>query len=377
SIDDMGSIPIATPAGQGVPLDTLVRASGATSPQSIHRVEELPAVRLMVTPPPGRGLQAVMKQIQSEFVEPARQAGLIDRTMRVRMQGTAAKLDEVRQALFGKPVTGQTPPTSSGLAEKMAFGLAAIGVLLALFGFVRTVQSGRATYTYGGIGALILLLGLGAAIFGLVEMPQLMLARFVWALLVTYLLMCALFESFLYPFVIMFSVPLAVVGGFAGLSIVHRATAADPLIATQQFDVLTMLGFVILIGVVVNNAILIVHQSLNFMKGISDGDGVHQPPLPPAEAIAESVRTRVRPIFMSTLTSIGGMLPLILMPGSGSEMYRGLGSVVVGGLLVSTVFTLLLVPLLLGMVIDMSSGLRALFRKDGALIEGLSRPATD
>jgi len=92
---------------------------------------------------------------------------------------------------------------------------------------------------------------------------------------------------------------------------------------------------------VVNNAILIVHQALNFM-----GDGK----LDPLEAVVESVRSRVRPILMSTLTSVGGMLPLVLMPGAGSELYRGLGAVVVGGLSVSTVFTIFLVPAVLSAI---------------------------
>jgi HAE1 family hydrophobic/amphiphilic exporter-1 len=64
------------------------------------------------------------------------------------------------------------------------------------------------------------------------------------------------------------------------------------------------------------------------------------------EAVRESVRNRVRPIFMSTTTSVFGMAPLILFPGAGSELYRGLGSVVVGGLVLSTIFTLVLVPIL-------------------------------
>ena len=117
-----------------------------------------------------------------------------------------------------------------------------------------------------------------------------------------------------------------------------------------------MLGFVILIGVVVNNAILLVHQALNFMRGEDEG-GLKIDPMPGPAAIAESVRTRIRPIFMSVLTSVGGMLPLVLFPGAGSEMYRGLGSVVVGGLIVSTFFTLLLVPLLFSLVLDMRNGL--------------------
>ncbi|QDV05911.1 Multidrug export protein AcrF [Planctomycetes bacterium Poly30] len=158
------------------------------------------------------------------------------------------------------------------------------------------------------------------------------------ALSIVYLLMVVLFQSFLYPVVILVSVPLATLGGFAGLAIVHAWSASDRYMPTQNLDVLTILGFVILAGVVVNNAILIVHQALHFVRR----DGMEIP-----KGISEAVRSRVRPIAMSTLTSVGGMLPLVLMPGSGSELYRGLGAVVVGGLVVSTVFTLVLVPLLL------------------------------
>jgi len=174
--------------------------------------------------------------------------------------------------------------------------------------------------------------------------------NFILALIITFMLLAALFESFLYPLVIMFSVPLAAAGGFLGLHLMNRFIGFQPL------DVLTMLGFVILIGVVVNNAILIVHQALNFMR---DSD------LPPREAIRESVRTRIRPIFMSAFTSVMGMLPLILFPGAGSELYRGLGSVIVGGLMVSTVFTLLLVPSLFSLVVDARMALRRKIRGSG------------
>ena len=161
--------------------------------------------------------------------------------------------------------------------------------------------------------------------------------NFVLALVITYLLMSALFASFLYPFVIMFSVPLAAAGGFVGLWLVSN------LIAYQSLDVLTMLGFIILIGTVVNNAILIVHQSLNHMRN----EGMER-----REAIREAVRNRIRPIFMSTTTSVFGMLPLVLFRGAGSELYRGLGSVVVGGLALSTIFTLFLIPALFSLVLD-------------------------
>ncbi len=156
------------------------------------------------------------------------------------------------------------------------------------------------------------------------------------ALLITYLLLSALFENFLYPLIILFTVPLAAAGGFVGLTLVNT------FITRQGFDVLAMLGFIILIGTVVNNAILIVHQSLN---------NVRYNGLVGLEAISEAVRTRIRPIFMSATTSLLAMTPLVLATGSGSELYRGLGSILLGGLAVSTMFTLFVIPALLAFVI--------------------------
>jgi HAE1 family hydrophobic/amphiphilic exporter-1 len=163
---------------------------------------------------------------------------------------------------------------------------------------------------------------------------------FLLAVVITYLLMAALFESFLYPFVIMFSVPLAAFGGVLGLWTMN-------LFTFQALDVLTMLGFIILVGTVVNNAILIVHQSLNHMNVGFERE----------EAIREAVRNRIRPIFMSVSTSVFGMLPLVLFPGAGSELYRGLGSVVLGGLVVSTLFTLVLVPALFSLTMEAKAAL--------------------
>ena len=132
----------------------------------------------------------------------------------------------------------------------------------------------------------------------------------------------------------MFSVPLATAGGVAGLSILNIYTF-------QALDMLTLLGFVILVGTVVNNAILLVHQTLYHVRVQA---------MNAYEAIAEATRNRIRPIFMSTLTSVFGMLPLVVMPGAGSELYRGLGSVVLGGLALSAVLTLLIIPPLLSFV---------------------------
>jgi len=97
--------------------------------------------------------------------------------------------------------------------------------------------------------------------------------------------------------------------------------------------------------------------------------------MPPTDAIAEAVRTRIRPIFMSTTTSVLGMLPLVLFPGAGSELYRGLGSVVIGGLIVATIFTIFLVPLFFSLVLEMSSGLRVLLGRDEAAPGDTPAPA--
>jgi HAE1 family hydrophobic/amphiphilic exporter-1 len=147
---------------------------------------------------------------------------------------------------------------------------------------------------------------------------------FVLAMIVVYLLMAALFESWSQPFIIMFAAPLAFAGAILGVRL-----TGSPL------DVLTMLGFVILTGIVVNNAILLIHQATNNRRyhGMS-----------PSEALVESVRTRIRPIFMSAATTVLGMLPLVLRGGAGSELYAGLGAAIVGGLTVSTLFTLVLIP---------------------------------
>jgi HAE1 family hydrophobic/amphiphilic exporter-1 len=163
--------------------------------------------------------------------------------------------------------------------------------------------------------------------------------NFILAAAIAYLLMASLFGNFIYPLIIMLTVPLAGAGGFIGLKLLNLLSSKP-----QPMDILTMLGFVILIGIVVNNAILIVHQALN---------NVHNNNMDYREAVLESTRSRLRPIYMSAATSIFGMLPLVLFPGSGSELYRGLGSVILGGIAVSTIFTVFVIPSILVFAIRM------------------------
>ncbi len=282
-------IPVTDPqpgAAFTVPFASIVDFVQSQAPQQIRRIEQQRAVSFSIQTPPGVPLETAEQDIEA-VVASLREQGSVSDTVQSNMAGTADKLTQVRRSLLGEWAGGP----------------------------VATLQS--------------------------IGMSKLFLA-----LLVVYLLMCALFESFTYPLVILFSVPLATVGGFAGLALMH---AYKP---DQQLDVLTMLGFVILIGIVVNNAILLVHQSLNFMRGEGEGEGDDTGALPADEAIRRAVATRVRPILMTTFTSVSGMLPLVLAPGSGSELYRGLGSVVVGGLLTSTLFTLIVVPTLFSLAVD-------------------------
>ncbi len=185
-----------------------------------------------------------------------------------------------------------------------------------------------------------------------------MVRDLVIAIVIVYLVMAVLFESFFYPLIILLSVPLAAAGGVAGLTVLNLSGTYQPL------DMLTMLGFVILVGIVVNNAILLVHQTLLHIR--EDGMGAHA-------AIIEATRNRIRPIFMSTLTSVFGMLPLVALPGAGSELYRGLGSVVVGGLSLSALLTLLIVPPMMALVVQPLED-RARARRD-EMIQGHEVPA--
>lgn len=157
-------------------------------------------------------------------------------------------------------------------------------------------------------------------------------ASFVLAIVILYLLISALFRSFKDSLLVIMTIPMATVGGIIALRIVD-------LVVGQAMDLLTMIGFVILLGLVVNNAILLVYRARDGEReGLSRRD-----------AVESAVRLRLRPILMSTMTSIFGMLPLLLIPGAGTELYRGLAAVIVGGMLVSTLFTLILLPSLLRM----------------------------
>ena len=268
---DLRSLPVITPGGQLVPLESVaeVREFSSGPEQILHRERER-AITVQVSPPARMPLEEAQDRIRSLVVAPLAESGALAGGYRINLGGTTDKLVTTWRSLW--------------------FNLLLAGVI-------------------------------------------------------TYLLMAALFESWIYPAVIIMSVPLGSVGGLLGLALLNWLGA--PFGIFQTLDVLTMLGFVILIGTVVNNPILIVERALQLVRGESEA-GADGAAWEPTEAILEAVRSRVRPIFMTTLTTVLGLLPLVLFPGAGSELYRGLGAVLLGGMFVSTLVTLVLVPLLLG-----------------------------
>jgi HAE1 family hydrophobic/amphiphilic exporter-1 len=163
------------------------------------------------------------------------------------------------------------------------------------------------------------------------------------ATIITYLLMAALYESWIDPFVIILTVPLGAVGGIIGFNLLNIYLILIGEMP-QNLDVLTMLGFVMLIGTVVNNPILIIDHALQ---------NIRERGMQPSAAVTDAARTRIRPILMTTWTTVVGLIPLVLFPGAGSELYRGIGSVLLGGMLLSTILALVFIPTTFSLMNDL------------------------
>jgi HAE1 family hydrophobic/amphiphilic exporter-1 len=262
---DLRSLPVVTPGGQLVPLQSVaeVREFSSGPEQILHRERER-AITVQVSPPARMPLEDAQERIQRLVVAPLAAAGELDGGYQISLGGTTDKLVVTWESLW--------------------FNLVLAGVI-------------------------------------------------------TYLLMAALFESWVYPAVVIASVPLGSVGGLLGLACLNGLGQSFGIY--QPLDVLTMLGFVILVGTVVNNPILIVERAIQLLREGEETEAT--------AAILEAVRSRVRPIFMTTFTTVLGLLPLVLFPGAGSELYRGLGAVLLGGMLFSTLIALVLVPVMLGL----------------------------
>ena len=251
--EEMAGLPVATPAGGLVPLGDIADISISPSPSQITRINRARVYSVMVNPPDGMSLEALVNELKTN-IEPELRA-LMPSDGTIQYAGSVQDLE-------------------------------------------------RAISTLG--------------------------ANFLIAIGLLVLIMAGLFRSLKDAVLVAISIPLAAVGGVFAITIINQ-------INFQPLDLLGMIGFIILIGLVVNNAILLVAQTR-----AAEARGLER-----ADAVRQALRYRLRPIFMSTLTSLFGMLPLLVIPGAGSEIYRGMAAAIVGGMAVSTLFTLLLLPSLL------------------------------
>ncbi len=169
------------------------------------------------------------------------------------------------------------------------------------------------------------------------------------ALLIVFLLLVAIFKHWGYPLLIMTTIPLGIAGGIVGLALLNLVGAALAALGfggvQQPFDMISMLGFLILMGTVVNNPILIVDRAISNMK---------QGSMSALNAVQEAIASRLRPIAMSTLTTVCGLSPLVFIPGAGTELYRGVGVIVLFGILGAAVVSVTMLPALTISVLNMS-----------------------
>ena len=256
SPEQLASTPVATPAGNVMPLGELVEVESTVGAGGLRRVDGRRTIGLNVSPPKDLSLGDAVELLKRE-VEPELRS-VLPSDGSVRYEGNAGSL---REAL-------------GNMAQNLAIALIALFLLLA-----------------------------------------------------------ALFRSVKDSLYVILTIPLASFGGVLALVILRLFTA-------QTLDLLTMVGFVVLMGLVVNNAILLVDQARSEMR-----EGA-----PVRAAVQSALATRTRPIMLTTLTTLFGMLPLVLIPGPGSVLYRGLGTVLVGGMAVNSLFTLVLLPTLLRLI---------------------------
>ncbi|MGB3223422.1 MAG: efflux RND transporter permease subunit [Desulforhopalus sp.] len=172
--------------------------------------------------------------------------------------------------------------------------------------------------------------------------------NFVVAVLLSYLMLVAIFGHWGRPLFVMASVPMGLVGGLIGLALLNSVGSMLGMMGFasihQPFDMITLLGFLVLLGTVVNNPILIVQETYKLMEEGAESI---------ITAVNGAVRIRLRAILMSSLTTICGIAPLVLIPGEGTELYRGLGAVVLFGVAFSTIVTLTFLPCLMVTIMDL------------------------
>ncbi|MGL4732228.1 MAG: efflux RND transporter permease subunit, partial [Fusobacteriaceae bacterium] len=157
-----------------------------------------------------------------------------------------------------------------------------------------------------------------------------------------YAILASQFENFTLPFIIIGSIPMAMIGVYTGL-----------IISGKSFDMMVMIGIIMLAGTVVNNAIILI-DFIEILRERGDERDI---------AIREACRTRLRPILMTTMTTVLGMVPMGLGLGEGAELYGGMAITVMFGMSFSTILTLVVIPILYTLVEDFNNKVAGLFKK--------------
>jgi multidrug efflux pump subunit AcrB len=257
-VEALGRLPIYTPDGGVVPLDSVATIRETVDSDVVRRVDGRRTVTLNIVPPRSLALETAVERAETELLPALRAEGAIPPDVTIDISGAADQLDATRASLAG---------------------------------------------------------------------------NFLIAVVLSYLLLVAVFGHWGYPLLILATVPLGLAGGILGLVALNLLPGVQ-----QPLDMITMLGFLILLGTVVNNPILIVDRTRQNLR--ERGMDV-------VTAVREAAASRLRPILMTTLTTVFGLAPLVLIPGAGTELYRGLGVVVLAGLVCATIVTLTFLPSLL------------------------------
>jgi multidrug efflux pump subunit AcrB len=253
-VDALRKLPLASPSGAVLPLESLADLRDTVDTDVVRRVDGRRTVTLSIVPPRAVALETAVKRVEDELLPSLHAAGHVPPGMSLEVSGAADQLDATRQSLG---------------------------------------------------------------------------ANFAIATVLSYLLLVAIFTHWGWPLMILTTVPLGLAGGIIGLALLNGVGVRLP------FDMITMLGFLILLGTVVNNPILVVDRTRELLR---------DPAVSVLEAVRQAVASRLRPILMTTLTTVFGLAPLVLIPGAGTELYRGLGVVVLSGLVCSTIVTLTFLP---------------------------------
>ena len=265
-VDSLGGLPIYTPQGSILPLDSIATIHETVDTNSIRRINGQRTVTLNIIPPASIPLEQGVEIVRNDVVAYLRESGAFPASVNVDISGASDQLDATKAALAA-------------------------------------------------------------------NLPV--------ALIIVYLLLVAIFRHWGYPWLIMTTIPLGIAGGIVGLALLNFVGAMLGWLGLgslhQPFDMISMLGFLILMGTVVNNPILIVDRAMQAIK--EEGSSA-------IEAVRDAVGSRLRPISMSTLTTICGLSPLVFIPGAGTELYRGVGAIVLFGILGAALVSLTMLPAL-------------------------------